>query len=399
MKALEIATHRPASLWSWMAALIVAALAASCLLAGCGQSNDKASAGTGGTVESKDVAAQSAAVQAAAEAQFGSGSGFEGYAANDYVKPSGYHVAAVDASNVTVDGSSVSGTATITLENDSFTSEGTYEVSAQAAEDGTWDGATLKLVEQQTTARKGIDFDEERGVTADSVDSFDDNAQECTASVPVADSGSWIMTSGETAVYTYSFDGQRWSYAGETREEGEKVYNLKGVYTGTYEGATTTFEIRSEPTIEDDYVALDDYVYDRPNQVMEQNGYPNNTYHVDHDLSDPRDHDTRLQLEDYGNGYIGFDFYWNDLQQSGSIAVGDRVKFKAVMNVNEPDEIRIFMPDEEASTNADWCEAATSATWTKGAWKPCYKNHLYAWHPGNPDGSWKTNTTFVLRRS
>lgn len=192
------------------------------MLAGCGNK----------ALDDADAKALSAANE-----QFGAGSGFAGYASNDYVNPSEYSVTSASVTEKKADGSVVSGTVAITLENNSFKSDGTYSFTADADSDGKWTNATFELIDQETTATKGIDFDEAHGVpNADA--SFDGSSQTCSVNSVKVDSSvsTWYMTSGAEQTLSYAFDGSAWVFQGE--DLGQQTTAFSADIEGTYSNDT-----------------------------------------------------------------------------------------------------------------------------------------------------------------
>ena len=338
-------------------------------------------------------------IQEAAEASFGVGSGFAGYAANDYVNPSEYSVTSVQVQDKKANGSAVSGTAAITLENDSFKSEGTYTFTANADDEGNLSDTEFSLQDQTTTVKRGIDFDEERGVSERDISNVNTAQGTCSASVPDTSGSSWMKSSGTDIVYTYAFDGEKWAYESEDTAQGEVLWTITGTYEGTYCGDTTTFEIPIYPEDSGSEAVIKDYKYKRPNKVFREAGYSDSWYGVSSSTvtQNTGTDEPILYLSDFGGGYMGFDFYYNDLKRSGSIAVGDIINFKAVMSPDAPGEIRLFAYGDPLDHTYS-CEAASSATWTNGKLKRCYTEVLPVWSSSNPDQCWNSNTKFVLKR-
>lgn len=196
-----------------------------------------------------------------------------GIADDDYVHESAYSITSFSCNNIRkVTDYQVDADIKATIENDNFKTEivatGTYfdmaNNSAAQRYGYTPQGYTFSVKSSATTPKKGIDFDTSNGLSNCQA-TLSDDATSCSVDVD-STYDSWFVTADSNHVYTYRFDGQRWTFVDETEKT---TFEYKDDIEGDYSGRTGTLTNFSRFTIS----ALDaesgtfiiDYTVSQPN--------------------------------------------------------------------------------------------------------------------------------------
>lgn len=111
----------------------------------------------------KMVDQTTAAVEKTVDEQYGES--FGGFVPNNYVNPSTYKVKSVKLSNVTENNGLVSGSAEAVTANRSFRSTMNFTFTGVKGSGDAVSNVTLKLNDKSTEPKRGVDFDEENGLT------------------------------------------------------------------------------------------------------------------------------------------------------------------------------------------------------------------------------------------
>ena len=154
-----------------------------------------------------------------------------GVASNDHVKESPYEVTAFEVNEMTeVDEVTVRAIITATIENANFTShldiEGIFRDSSENPSD--IPAYTFSVLSSETAARKGIDFDEARGLI--DVDSELCERGRFSTVVNTVDYDFWFVDTKITTTYTYMFNGTRWYLTDEEQSVSRTFKNIEGSY-------------------------------------------------------------------------------------------------------------------------------------------------------------------------
>lgn len=186
----------------------------------------------------KMVDQTTAAVKKTVDEQYGES--FGGFVSSDYVNSSAYKVKSVKVDNVTESNGLVNGSAQVVTENRSFRS--TIDLTFTGAKDsgGTVSNVTLKLNDKSTEPKRGIDFDEENGLT--DLDPELDGSS-CTVKQEIPGGAPWYYDPSYHQEYSYYFeDDEGWSLSDSGRYDDDGDSDPMLDISGTYEdsgGAAT----------------------------------------------------------------------------------------------------------------------------------------------------------------
>lgn len=155
------------------------------------------------------------------------------FAKNDYVEPTGYESSLDEVSSISVSNGKATGSVQATFDNESFESTATLSFTADADDSNKLSHIKFSVESQTTTPVAGIDFDEENDLENCDSELTDDN--ECTVSMPSDPNTPWYANSKSNDVYTYSFDGKKWSFDNVSTEDSETddYYNYDAI-VGSY---------------------------------------------------------------------------------------------------------------------------------------------------------------------
>lgn len=156
------------------------------------------------------------------------------FAKNDYVEPSEYESNLDEVSSISVSNGKVTGAIQATFDNESFESTATLNFTADADDSNNLSNIEFTVDSQTTTPIAGIDYDEENDLENCDSELTDDN--ECTVSMPTDPDTPWYVNSKSNDVYTYSFDGKKWSFDYVSTEDSDTddYFNYDAI-TGTYQ--------------------------------------------------------------------------------------------------------------------------------------------------------------------
>lgn len=156
------------------------------------------------------------------------------FAKNDYVEPSEYESSLDEVSSISISNGKATGTVQATFDNESFESTATLNFTADADESNNLSSIKFDVDSQTTTPVAGIDFDEENDL--ENCDSELTGDNECTVSMPSDPDTPWYANSKSNDIYSYSFDGKKWSFDNMSTEDSDTddYYNYDAI-TGTYQ--------------------------------------------------------------------------------------------------------------------------------------------------------------------
>lgn len=156
------------------------------------------------------------------------------FAKNDYVEPSEYESSLDEVSSISVSNGKATGSIQATFDNESFESTATLNFTADADDSNNLSNIEFTVDSQTTTPIAGIDYDEENDLENCDSELTDDN--ECTVSMPTDPDTPWYVNSKSNDVYTYSFDGKKWSFDYVSTEDSDTddYFNYDAI-TGTYQ--------------------------------------------------------------------------------------------------------------------------------------------------------------------
>lgn len=156
------------------------------------------------------------------------------FAKNDYVEPSEYESSLDEVSSISVSNGKATGAIQATFDNESFESTATLNFTADADDSNNLSNIEFTVDSQTTTPIAGIDYDEENDLENCDSELTDDN--ECTVSMPTDPDTPWYVNSKSNDVYTYSFDGKKWSFDYVSTEDSDTddYFNYDAI-TGTYQ--------------------------------------------------------------------------------------------------------------------------------------------------------------------
>lgn len=137
----------------------------------------------------------------------------KGVASDDLLNPSDYTVDGYSCRDLKqIDDHTVSCTVEATIENDNykthFTATGIYRNVGNKDYD-------FKVTEAEITPKKGIDYDAQHGLNKCQAELAEDG-KSCTVSAK-SNAEEWYASVKMETVYTYKFDGTRWSFDYETK--------------------------------------------------------------------------------------------------------------------------------------------------------------------------------------
>ena len=141
------------------------------------------------------------------------------FAKNDYVEPSEYESSLDEVSSINISNGKATGTIQATFDNESFESTATLNFTADADDSNNLSNIEFTVDSQKTTPIAGIDYDEENDLENCDSELTDDN--ECTVSIPSDPDTPWYANSKSNDVYSYSFDGKKWSFDYVSTEDSE----------------------------------------------------------------------------------------------------------------------------------------------------------------------------------
>lgn len=258
------------------------------------------------------------------------------FAQNDYVKPSKYSVDSLEVSKINETDGKVTGKATADVSNDSFSTEVKLKFSADVDGSRNVLNASFEPAKTKTTPNDGISMDEEHGIEeVDSDNSYlsdDGGAWTCSVSYVDNSNASWVVKSGLEHTLTYTFDGTKWNFKEDKTGGGDTEW---GDFVGTYyanDGSDSWLRMYSNTPGEvvcewhGDYTipgSAGDVVQDLGGTVSATCG--------------------DLEMQDYGNGFYGFDF--SDEGGYGANGLGAKVHFKLVFNPEQEGSLRLFKSD------------------------------------------------------
>lgn len=156
------------------------------------------------------------------------------FAKNDYVEPSEYESSLDEVSSISISNGKATGAIQATFDNESFESTAKLNFTADADDSNNLSNIEFTVDSQTTTPIAGIDYDEENDLENCDSELTDDN--ECTVSIPSDPNTPWYVNSKSNDVYTYSFDGKKWSFDYVSTEDSETddYFNYDAI-TGTYQ--------------------------------------------------------------------------------------------------------------------------------------------------------------------
>lgn len=186
----------------------------------------------------KMVDQTTAAVEKTVDEQYGES--FGGFVSNDYVNPSTYKVKSVKVDNVTESNGLVNGSAQVVTENRSFRSTIDLTFTGLKGSGGVVSNVSLKSNKVSTEPTRGIDFDEENGLT--DVDSELEGST-CTVKQDVPGEVPWYFDDSYHQEYVYSFDeatGWCFDYSDLCDDDGdtEPMADISGTYEDFDEDGT-----------------------------------------------------------------------------------------------------------------------------------------------------------------
>ena len=155
------------------------------------------------------------------------------FAKNDYVEPTEYESSLDEVSSISVSNGKATGSVQATFDNESFESTATLNFTADADDSNKLSHIKFSVESQTTTPIAGIDYDEENDLENCDSELTDDN--ECTVSMPSDPDTPWYANSKSNDVYTYSFDGKKWSFDDMSTEDNDTddYYNYDAI-VGSY---------------------------------------------------------------------------------------------------------------------------------------------------------------------
>lgn len=156
------------------------------------------------------------------------------FAKNDYVEPTEYESSLDEVSSISVSNGKATGSVQATFDNESFESKAKLNFTADADDSNKLSHIKFSVESQTTTPIAGIDYDEENDLENCDSELTDDN--ECTVSMPSDPDTPWYANSKSNDVYSYSFDGKKWSFDDMSTEDSDTddYYNYDAI-TGTYQ--------------------------------------------------------------------------------------------------------------------------------------------------------------------
>lgn len=168
------------------------------------------------------------------------GESFGGFVSSDYVNSSAYKVKSVKVDNVTESNGLVNGSAQVVTENRSFRSTIDLTFTGLKGSDGVVSNVSLKSNKVSTEPTRGIDFDEENGLT--DVDSELEGST-CTVKQEIPGGAPWYYDPSYHQEYSYYFeDDEGWSLSDSGRYDDDGDSDPMLDISGTYEdsgGAAT----------------------------------------------------------------------------------------------------------------------------------------------------------------
>lgn len=176
------------------------------------------------------VQSAATAVEQRADDEFGAS--FTGFVPNNYVNESSYSVTDFQMGDVNHNDDSVTGTATVTTQNESFCSTVDLTFSGTTASDGSLSDVDLSVADKSTVPLKGIDYDTSHGF--ENLDLPLDGDNHCSYDQDKPDSSAWYYASGIKEQYHYKFDEDSgWSFGDvvEVVPDDGKYADLSGTYT------------------------------------------------------------------------------------------------------------------------------------------------------------------------
>lgn len=179
-----------------------------------------------------------ASVEKTANEQYGEY--FGGFVSSDYVNSSAYKVKSVKVDNVTESNGLVNGSARVITENRSFRSTIDLTFTGLKGSGGVVSNVSLKSNKVSTEPTRGIDFDEENGLT--DVDSELEGSS-CTVKQDVPGEVPWYFDDSYHQEYVYSFDqatGWCFDYSDLCDDDGdtEPMVDISGTYEDFDEDGT-----------------------------------------------------------------------------------------------------------------------------------------------------------------
>lgn len=155
------------------------------------------------------------------------------FAKNDYVEPTAYESSLDEVSSISVSNGKATGSVQATFDNESFESKAKLNFTADADDSNKLSHIKFSVESQTTTPIAGIDYDEENDLENCDSELTDDN--ECTVSMPSDPDTPWYANSKSNDVYTYSFDGKKWSFDDMSTEDSDTddYYNYDAI-VGSY---------------------------------------------------------------------------------------------------------------------------------------------------------------------
>lgn len=186
----------------------------------------------------KMVDQTTAAVKKTVDEQYGES--FGGFVSSDYVNSSAYKVKSVKVDNVTESNGLVNGSAQVVTENRSFRSTIDLTFTGLKGSGGVVSNVSLKSNKVSTEPTRGIDFDEENGLT--DVDSELEGSS-CTVKQDVPGEVPWYFDDSYHQEYVYSFDeatGWCFDYSDLCDDDGdtEPMADISGTYEDFDEDGT-----------------------------------------------------------------------------------------------------------------------------------------------------------------
>lgn len=155
------------------------------------------------------------------------------FAKNDYVEPTAYESSLDEVSSISVSNGKATGSVQATFDNESFESKAKLNFTADADDSNKLSHIKFSVESQTTTPIAGIDYDEENDL--ENCDSELTGDNECTVSTPSDPDTPWYANSKSNDVYTYSFDGKKWSFDDMSTEDSDTddYYNYDAI-VGSY---------------------------------------------------------------------------------------------------------------------------------------------------------------------
>ena len=200
----------------------------------------------------KMVDQTTAAVEKTVDEQYGES--FGGFVPNNYVNPSTYKVKSVKVSSVTENNGLVSGSAEAVTANRSFRSTMDFTFTGVKDSGGTVSNVTLKLNDKSTEPKRGIDFDEENGLT--DLDPELDGSS-CTVKQEIPGGAPWYYDPSYHQEYSYYFeDDEGWclSDSGRYDDDGDSdpMLDISGTYEDSGGAATPDIYLKISNYDEDE---------------------------------------------------------------------------------------------------------------------------------------------------